>query len=924
MLSVTAGTGTVDFQSDIGATAAVESLTVVSAASTDVQNVTTRDGGISITSTAINLEGAALSSNAQATAGAISLTGAVSLRNNVTIDSDATTDGNVTVTGTVDADNAANNRTLNVTSGDGIAAFTGSIGSVHGLADFDATASLIRLGGLVRVDQGIAATTTLTGNVQLEGIVLFDLDGANDHSLIVTGTVDADAAANDRILAVVADSGSVDFQGDIGTSEAADAVIVFSATTTNLQSVDTRDGGISITSTTIQLNGSTLSTIDQVNAGGIFLNGTVVLNSDVAMTTDSTASDGNVTATGTINADLASNARMLTVTAGTGDVDFQAGIGNAQALDSLMVVSSGNTTVDTVTTNGTAGININASVDITANGNLLAAASGAGESIVLRAQDDIFIADAVTRISTRDLEADADSITIVADADPLDPNAEGDGIGGVRFPASAGFSVETDQGIAKSFAPRPVVGATDAFFTAAGNPVISVAPNVTSDNLEFRTEWTLTSVGVAGEENLRIDIDWRDPNNEGGVFPDTATGNTVTTDRQQMLTIAVGGNMQILGHVYTSLDFVIFVGAGAPFFDVDFSVSHHESISVRGVDITQDGTTSAVDGPPFAPAGPPPFWLISSTDNSATGTGVADPNTNVTNDVASNTDLHFEGGLLKVSVPTLQIPEIEPDVPPPPPQPAPAPPPATAPEPQVLVTLAQPVEFPYSSYTEQSEDYFQLRVSDGKTLEVVDGFERIPDEFGDLLLQPARLKEWVKREDFDGPGYELWLITTKRTKGGATLKIERPVLKFDVADQEPFPAQETLPDEFPKLQLEPMPTGEEDENSDSGEGQDDIGQEQPEINADGNDDVNARIDRPASGGDASEVTFVPSLETDDDTAGQPVQPLSSAGMARSAIAGLTVSGVMARSRRRKRRRPRHTALLNRVCHGTESATSEES
>ena len=244
----------------------------MSSGSTDVQNVTTRDGGISISGTTINLECATLRTDDEdgsGNAGNVQLTGAVVLKSNVSILTDvAATDGNVTVMGTVDADLNTNTRTLSVTAG----------------------------------------------------------------------------------------TGSVDLQGDVGATQAVESLTVVSSGTTDVQNVTTRDGGISISGTTINLDGTTLRTDDEEgtggNAGNVLLTGDVVVNANVSILTDVTATDGSVTVTGTVNADANTSNRTLSVTAGDAAVDFQGDIGTAagMAIESLTVVSSGTTDVQNVTT----------------------------------------------------------------------------------------------------------------------------------------------------------------------------------------------------------------------------------------------------------------------------------------------------------------------------------------------------------------------------------------------------------------------------------------------------------------------------------------------------------------------------------------------------------------------------------------------
>ena len=68
------------------------------------------------------------------------------------------------------------------------------------------------------------------------------------------------------------------------------------------------------------------------------------------------------------------------------------------------------------------------------------------------------------------------------------------------------------------------------------------------------------------------------------------------------------------------------------------------------------------------------------------------------------------------------------------------------------------------------------------------------------MKSPATFQIWVFENDLDGRGYELWLITTK-VKDSRDITFERPALKFDVFDNQPFPKEEEILDELPKLKL---------------------------------------------------------------------------------------------------------------------------
>ena len=326
-------------QGDVGATHAVESLTVTSSTTTDLQNVTTRDGGLAVTATTINLNGATLRTDDEegtsGNAGSVTLTGNVVLTTSVSILTDVSiTDGNVTVTGTVNSNAAANNNGLSVTAGDGNVDFQNDIGTGAGMAleslivvssgstdvqnvttrdgGISISGTTINLEGatLLTDDEngtGNAGSILLDGNVELRTSVSFLTDvSATDGNVTVTGTVDADANTNNQSLSVTAGTGAVDFRDDIGVTKALESLIVVSSGSTDVQNVTTRDGGISITGTTINLDGATLRTDDESgtagNAGNVSLSGAVMLNTNVLILTDvATGTDGDITLTGSVD-----------------------------------------------------------------------------------------------------------------------------------------------------------------------------------------------------------------------------------------------------------------------------------------------------------------------------------------------------------------------------------------------------------------------------------------------------------------------------------------------------------------------------------------------------------------------------------------------------------------------------------------------
>ena len=327
----------------------------------------------------------------------------------ITIDATATDfkddvalDNNVTVNGTtatfektVNADLAANNRTLAVNAG-GVTTFDGSVGNNQSLASLttDAAGSTVlgsAAGAAIVVD---ATTVDFADDVVLDNNVT-----VNGTTATFEKTVNADLAANNRTLTVNA-SGVTTFDGSVGNNQslaslttdaagstvlgrAAGAPIVVDATTTDFKDDVVLDNNVTVNGTTATFektvnadlagNNRTLT----VNASGVTtFDGSVGNNQSLAsLTTDAAGStvlgsaagapivvdatatdfkddvalDNNVTVNGTtatfektVNADLAANNRTLAVNAG-GVTTFDGSVGNNQSLASLTTDAAGST-----------------------------------------------------------------------------------------------------------------------------------------------------------------------------------------------------------------------------------------------------------------------------------------------------------------------------------------------------------------------------------------------------------------------------------------------------------------------------------------------------------------------------------------------------------------------------------------------------
>ncbi|MGC1275625.1 MAG: hypothetical protein WBC44_18100, partial [Planctomycetaceae bacterium] len=103
-------------------------------------------------------------------------------------------------------------------------------------------------------------------------------------------------------------------------------------------------GHLDVTGEIIEL-GANINTDGGATGGDVTLTGAVSLAADVSIDTDVAAgTDGTITFAGTVDADLEANNRALAVTAGGGDVAFQAAVGSVERLNTLTISSANNTT----------------------------------------------------------------------------------------------------------------------------------------------------------------------------------------------------------------------------------------------------------------------------------------------------------------------------------------------------------------------------------------------------------------------------------------------------------------------------------------------------------------------------------------------------------------------------------------------------
>lgn len=187
-LGVAAGGAALSISGNAGTTQALQSLTVTSANTVALQQVSARSGGISITASgAITLAGN-LASDAQSTAGPISISGAVTLTGPITLDSDSTTDAAITF---ASGSTLNGGQVLTLNSGSGNTVLNSTvIGGVTPLTSLLVTAGDITGSGGIATVNGV--TVTNTGSVSnLSGVIsgasaIFTKSGVG--SLTLSGT----------------------------------------------------------------------------------------------------------------------------------------------------------------------------------------------------------------------------------------------------------------------------------------------------------------------------------------------------------------------------------------------------------------------------------------------------------------------------------------------------------------------------------------------------------------------------------------------------------------------------------------------------------------------------------------------------------------------------------------------------------------
>jgi hypothetical protein len=678
------------------------------------------------------------------------------------------------------------------------------------LADLNNSGAAIEVGGQFalsangRVQQAAvtgppANSKILAGALELSGAADFELTNAANDLDRLSGSISG--------LLTLVDLDNV----EIGTGSS------FTGFTTADQDVLLQTGGLTFS----QSLDAGQAIVRLLVSGDVTQAGTAGIIADSLSLRQLGVADGNVALTGVNDVDVFA----LRNNSATGDSTFH-------DIDAL--------TIGDVTGRTTAGITAGPLSGLTGLGGDLSVVAGShlivlrnvisrdgvvdatgltGERILLESRNGNILLDAGNGLLSISTDEDAatsnavtgDSISIVADRDgsyngdldgdgtpdSRDRDLDGDGILNGMDPIADRMPegqvtilgevvISTDGGVARRFGPRPAVGETGtAFFEYVSLPLPRTVDNVpaTFDSANAYLNAFYVEIGVAGEQNLTVDVDWQDPEDEPRVEQDPGVialsgvhgiDNPVVSTRAQQFLVAAGGGVQTVGHLYTAADYTQFQRVfNRTTIVVDFSVSHHSSIDMRGSLITQNNSAQPVPGADLA-----------STDNLLTP------------------GLVRENGIATFRIPTVipappaffsnnVTPRVEPlinqstlEL-------------VRVPDPPVVTDFGGSAA---SGGAAGTQVFFQIR----RQFEVDEPAEVVIARIRDSRLIASReaLAKFVSEnpELQDGAGYEIWLVTET---GGQ--RVERPVMEFEITGGQPGPAIEDSAEAGGELRLLDVP-----------------------------------------------------------------------------------------------------------------------
>ncbi len=435
-----------------------------------------------------------------------------------TADNNIIINGSCDITSTAGALNVVLNAIGNVTLGSQISSNHGNVGITSAGFTSDPLGQITSGGGGVSINNGVgtanvgglidagggniditAATINISavsmattgGHIALGGnvIVANDLFIQNDNggAVSVSGTITADAAANNRQLSISSgptNPGNITLAGDIGGGAGENvelgSLILIGG---HISTANVRTLGMQQYDGPTILNGNLTSTgnLASTTPRTINFTGPITLANNVVITTAGGAGN-NVTFAGAIDADLATNLRSLQITAGAGAVNIGSTIGATQGLGSLSIAASdvmlsGDVTAGPVAMNATNGLS------------LLAQISSNGSDVTIHSPN--FSSDPLGIIASSGGHVVIDSSTGKADIGGL-IDAGG---GGVDITAStiniSATNIKTTT--ANITLQGNVVVANDVFITNDNGGSVSVSGTINADAAANNRELSISS-----------------------------------------------------------------------------------------------------------------------------------------------------------------------------------------------------------------------------------------------------------------------------------------------------------------------------------------------------------------------------------------------------------------------------------------------
>jgi hypothetical protein len=481
----------------------------------------------------------------------------------------------------------------------------------------------------------------------------------------------------------------------------------------------------------------------------------------------------------------------------------------------------------------------------------------------------------------------------VADADRTNTN------GVVSF--GQDVTLRSDGGVAKNWSLRPLPSRNDgtAFFEFGPKQVEDRIAGEISNRRDFYEGVFTVVIGVAGEENLRLDIDWRDAI-DGNVAPERVSEFNggrfdVTSDRYQLIRLTEGSQAYDFSHRWTLQEVGKMMNDLKDDFPnreivLDFSVSHHESLNVQGNAVEQGGATPVNEAIPGR--------QISSTD---VVTDTQNPLTGLLpeNLGDKNIELQFENGVAFFTVP------------------APAPKGILAqtvdalPIPAQILVRDQPVIIANPVVAEQQDYAAAAQVAGTKVYFRLT--QTLPDGTEDIIKNNIQSEEFSSPEELndlirekmlpDGTDYEVKLILET---GGQT--IERSVLEFDITGGQPQVTGSGDVD-FEELKLERRPDFrlEPDDQDSQPAGNESVDAENPADPVVGSSDVIVDkliegVTEPTAASGELVPVIAPVLEVpgQDNESGEDGITMKESAVSGSVAFGMITSLQLAKSRRRQR------------------------